>query len=410
MLIGHLADIHLGAKLYGRQELREDTLKAFRESIDLLIKERVDVILIAGDLFDRPRPENTFILEAIKTLRKATEKGIRVILAAGDHDTPKLRDRSPLELIAEALDGVYYPILEKSSDLNSLIIELNKVKFVVTPFPRGSSELKKRFFISIIPALAKITEREEQKRSILLGHFGVDEACRWDAVLPASMLPRNFYYIALGHVHSRVISRGCRDCPVFAYPGSLYPLKIDEAMSSQTRGPLIVDISSDEPIIHQPKIEVRRHYVTKLSFNSESTLKERIKAAILSYTNKETYKPVIHLDIEIPNTLRILGVIRNLISELERNLDVIIVYRLIPQKKVFGEGKIKPNYSKEIDEIDLVSKFLNGNRTLSKLVVELKNAIAYGNDIESIRNIMNEILDTKNYELWKKILRGSLSS
>jgi len=405
LLIGHLADVHLGARLYGRQELREDTLRAFENAIDVLINEKVDVIVIAGDLFDQPRPDNYFLLGAIRILKRVKEHGIKVILAGGDHDTPKVRDRSPLEIIAETLEGVYYPNLQESSSLETLIVNIDGIDFAVVPFPRGSSELKKKFFNTILPALESIIKRRNQKRSVLVGHFGVDEACKWDSVVPASRLPKAFKYIALGHVHTRVISRGCNNCPLFAYPGSLYPLRIDEVMSSHIRGPLIVDMSSDEPIIHQPKVEIRKHYVAKISFKSEDMLRERLRAKIMSYANTGAKEPVIHLDIEVPTSIRSLGLIRSLISELEKELGTIIIYRILPHKKV-PEKVASPYGVAGIDEIELISKFLAGDRTLSKLVLELKSALASGGEEEKVKKILDELLNEKNYEIWKRILRG----
>ncbi len=406
MLIGHLADVHLGARLYGRQELRDDTLKAFESAVDVLTNEKVNVIVIAGDLFDQPRPDNYFLLGAIRILKRVKEQGIKVILAGGDHDTPKVRDRSPLEIIAETLDGVYYPNLQDSSSLESLVVNIDGVDFATVPFPRGSSELKKKFFNTIIPALESIVKRRGQKKSVLIGHFGVDEACKWDAVVPASRLPKTFSYIALGHVHTRFISRGCSDCTTYAYPGSLYPLKIDEVMSSHVRGPLIVDISSDEPIIHQPNVEVRKHYVAKISFNSENMLRERLRAKIMAYAGAEQpEEPVIHLDIEAPVNVRSLGLIRSLISDLEKELKTIIIYRILPNKRT-SEKAAQVHSVAGIDEIELISKFLAGNRTLSKLILELKNALALGEE-ERVRKILDDLLDERNYETWKRVLRGT---
>ncbi len=400
MLIGHLADVHLGAKLYGREELRYDTLQAFERSIDLLLKERVEAIVIAGDLFDRPRPENEFILEAMRVLRKAVDKGIKIILAAGDHDTPKSKDRSPLEILSESLTGVYYPKLGDRDPLEKLIIDLNNINFAVVPFPRGSKELKRKFYNTIIPMLAEISRKKEGK-SILVGHFGLDEACRWDSVFPASRLPKEFIYVALGHVHNRIIGRGCADCPIYAYPGSLYPLKIDEVVDNSTKGPLLVDVSSKEPIIHELEVDVRKHYIAKARFNAINNLKERLKAKIESYLKEKG--SVIHLDLEIPSRSNLITQVRSLVSELEKRFGVIIIYRL----KTLRDDEL--NYPstgfKDLDEIDLIAKFLEGNNELARLIVNLKNAIAFNEDESVIKALIDEIVDEKYRPLWERVLK-----
>jgi DNA repair exonuclease SbcCD nuclease subunit len=95
--IAHLADPHLGIRQYHRQtasglnQREADVGKAFRSAVDAVIEARPDVVLVAGDLFHSVRPGNAaivFAFQQFQRLRTALPDA-RVILIAGNHDTPR---------------------------------------------------------------------------------------------------------------------------------------------------------------------------------------------------------------------------------------------------------------------------------------------------------------------------------
>ena len=51
MLISHISDLHLGYSQFGLEEREEDVYQAFHEAIDTSIKERVKLVILAGDYF-----------------------------------------------------------------------------------------------------------------------------------------------------------------------------------------------------------------------------------------------------------------------------------------------------------------------------------------------------------------------
>jgi len=64
MLFSHISDIHLGLVQYASEEREQDIYKAFNESIDTSIKDHVDFVIFAGDIFHVPTPSGTAILAA----------------------------------------------------------------------------------------------------------------------------------------------------------------------------------------------------------------------------------------------------------------------------------------------------------------------------------------------------------
>lgn len=88
MKILHTADWHLGKRLekYSRLPEQQDVLE---EIIDLADTQQVDVVLIAGDLFDAYNPPTEAIDLFYRSLKRLSNHGQRLIVAiAGNHDSP----------------------------------------------------------------------------------------------------------------------------------------------------------------------------------------------------------------------------------------------------------------------------------------------------------------------------------
>jgi exonuclease SbcD len=86
----HTADVHLGATFRvlgdrGREQRRQ-LESTFARAITLAIGERVDVMLIAGDLFDSVAASRAHLTFAAQALRRLGEAGIPVCAVAGNHD------------------------------------------------------------------------------------------------------------------------------------------------------------------------------------------------------------------------------------------------------------------------------------------------------------------------------------
>jgi DNA repair protein SbcD/Mre11 len=86
----HTADVHLGARHadLGEQASaqRERQFGAFRASVDLAISKKVDVFLIAGDLFDSNTQPRRSVDRVAAELRRLGEARIRTVILPGTHD------------------------------------------------------------------------------------------------------------------------------------------------------------------------------------------------------------------------------------------------------------------------------------------------------------------------------------
>jgi DNA repair exonuclease SbcCD nuclease subunit len=86
----HTADIHLGARYADLGDRaaaqRERQFAAFEAAVDLALEERVDAVLIAGDLFDSNVQPRRSVERVAAELRRLQEARIRTVVIPGTHD------------------------------------------------------------------------------------------------------------------------------------------------------------------------------------------------------------------------------------------------------------------------------------------------------------------------------------
>jgi hypothetical protein len=86
----HTADVHLGARHTDLGEraavLRERQFAAFRTSVELAIAEKVDIFLIAGDLFDSNTQPRRSVERVAAELGRLARASIRTVIIPGTHD------------------------------------------------------------------------------------------------------------------------------------------------------------------------------------------------------------------------------------------------------------------------------------------------------------------------------------
>lgn len=87
MRLLHTSDWHLGRRLHG-VELRSAHELFLDHLVDTVRTERIDVVLVAGDIYDRavPAPDTVSLLD--DALVRIVEAGATVVLSTGNHDSP----------------------------------------------------------------------------------------------------------------------------------------------------------------------------------------------------------------------------------------------------------------------------------------------------------------------------------
>jgi len=261
MKILHTSDWHVGKVLKGRD--RHDEHVAVLGSIVKTARdEDVDVVLVAGDLFETSAPTAKSQGLVMRTLLALREDGRQVVVIAGNHDNSGL------------LDSVYRPVL---GQLGPHVLGLPKSPAgggTLTLRTRSGEEarvaalpfLSHRFAVRaaeiVMHEFAEHTLDYSQRVSAILealtadftddtvnlvmahatllgGRRGGGERevqTSLDYELSASMFPASTHYVALGHLHRQQEIPG--PCPIF-YSGS--PLPIDFGEESNEPVTLIVE-------------------------------------------------------------------------------------------------------------------------------------------------------------------------
>ncbi|NJE02742.1 exonuclease SbcCD subunit D [Thermococcus sp. MV11] len=238
MRFAHIADVHLGREQFNQPFRYEDYVKAFREAVDRAVKERVDFVLIAGDLFHVSRPSPRTLRDAIEILEIPKKKGVPVFAIEGNHDKT-IREASVFDLLEHL--GLIRTLGLRREEKRDEFLRSKKVadRYLVWA-EVGDAKIYGlrhhtrwqliRGSTNVLRALFKGSD------GILMLHQAVDYLSKdtpyHDAFdLKLSELPDGFSYYALGHIHVRRVAEPSQTglSGPLAYPGSLERTDVREA-------------------------------------------------------------------------------------------------------------------------------------------------------------------------------------
>lgn len=111
MKLAHLSDLHLGFRQYerltprGANQREADVATALKRAVDDLLQQEPDCVVIAGDVFNAVRPTNAAILTLFRELDRLRNAlpATKVIMVAGNHDTPRSAETGSILRLYEAL-------------------------------------------------------------------------------------------------------------------------------------------------------------------------------------------------------------------------------------------------------------------------------------------------------------------
>ena len=191
MIIAHLSDLHLGYRAFGHIEqgrnVREaDVARAFHEAIQSVLEIAPAVVLIAGDVFDRPEPPHSALValaQGLQSLREALPD-TPVLVAAGARDTPAgPADPGPLATF-DTLAGV------EAVTATTRSVHYSRLNLNVVLVPHRSTIQGPRPLVEPNP---------DARWNVLVGYGSVD---REESEL-LSLNSDDWDYVALGHEHFR---------------------------------------------------------------------------------------------------------------------------------------------------------------------------------------------------------------
>ncbi|XTR38251.1 exonuclease SbcCD subunit D [Paraclostridium tenue] len=277
----HTSDWHLGKSLEGHSRLAEQE-KFCKDFIDLVNENDIDMVIIAGDIYDTYNPPAQAEKLFYKTVSELSQNGKRcVLIIAGNHDNPeRLSAASPLAheqgIIILGMPNSYtqpykyngFEIVFSEEGVVELKIKDESVVISTLPYPseKRLNEVlvkstddkdKQQTYTEKIGEIFKLTTKrfKEDTINIAVSHLFVLGGETTDSERPIELggslivntkdLPQNAQYIALGHLHKpQKVSERLNAY----YSGS--PLQYSKDERSYSKGANIVDIKAGE----KPKI------------------------------------------------------------------------------------------------------------------------------------------------------------
>ena len=241
----HAADVHLDSplqKLAGYEDapidrIRNASRRAFENLVDTALRESVDLVLIAGDLYDGDWPDQNTGLFFVSQASRLVNAGIPIVVIRGNHDAANVMT-STLRLPANP-DGSEIMLDDGRVDLrrfDSIGIAVHGRSF------RNRSETSN--MAADYPAPISGMCNVGLLHTSLTGAEGHDP---YAPCTPAQLTDKNYDYWALGHVHVRG-DHGLPEGAPIVFSGNIQGRHIRE---SGRKGCVIVEVDTQNRCRHR---------------------------------------------------------------------------------------------------------------------------------------------------------------
>lgn len=334
MKLLHVADLHIG-KVVNEFSMLEDQKFILEQILQTAIAQKVEAILIAGDLYDRSIPPADAVAVFDHFLTDVRKEGIKVIMIAGNHDS---QERVGFLQNVLSNQGIFISGIPKESLTRVCLNEKEegigkgaaavKTEVVLLPFGKPSQvhcstseEAVRKLLSGYWEEESSDGKQKERKNRILLTHYFVTDCGREPELsdsestihvgsldnVEASVF-EGFDYVALGHIHKKQ-QIGSR--PVY-YSGS--PLKYSFGEAGSTKGMLLVTMGEEglygveelplKPLREMRKIKGTLQELLKQGREEGSGAQDYVQACLTD--EGELIDPMETLRSVYPNAMQIL--------------------------------------------------------------------------------------------------------
>ena len=208
----HLSDIHIGKKVNGFSMLN-DQKHILKKIIEVIDSEKPDVVMIAGDVYDKTVPPAEAVEVLDDFLYSLSKRKVQVFIISGNHDSPerlsfgsRLIDSSGIHL-SPVYRGIVEPFVLKDEygPVNVYMLPFVKPSLVRPYFP----ETKIESYDDAIETVVENMQINTDERNVLIAHQFVTGASRSESEEisvggtdnVSAEIFECFDYTALGHIH-----------------------------------------------------------------------------------------------------------------------------------------------------------------------------------------------------------------
>ncbi|WP_428327239.1 metallophosphoesterase [Nitrosopumilus sp.] len=284
MLFSHISDTHLGLVQYGSEERAQDVYDVFNQSIDTSIKDHVDFVIFAGDIFHVPNPNGTAIVQMANGLKRLKQNNIDSFFILGEHDISRIRT-TPIPYVYHNLEFSKYIGQGKPIEYKGV-------------FLAGFDKIRKTEIPQYEEKFAEVDKAAQNfsGHKILVLHQGITEFNKFAGELQSTDLPKNFTYYAMGHLHDTDIKKFNHLNGPIAYPGSI-ELTTSEGIKETKKGFFEVDISGQEANPRWIELDTRPQFSFKTEYQELSKVIDGISEKIVDFSKK----PIVEINIQGEN-------------------------------------------------------------------------------------------------------------
>lgn len=260
----HLSDLHLGKRV-NEFSMLEDQAYILKEILNIIDEQKVEAVLIAGDVYDKVIPSAEAVRLLDDFLTRIAARELPVFLISGNHDSA---ERVAFGSRLMSSRQIYLsPVFESDVEPVTISDRYGEINIYMLPFVKPS--LVKRVYPEeeiityqdAVNAAVQHMQIDKDKRNVLLAHQFVTGAARCDSEelsvgglddVDASIFD-GFDYVALGHLHGpQKIGK-----ETVRYSGT--PLKYSFSEANQKKAAVIVDVEEKGKINIQQIPLVPKH-------------------------------------------------------------------------------------------------------------------------------------------------------
>lgn len=309
MKLFHLSDLHLGKRLNEYSLLEDQRYILMNECLRLIDEKKPEIIILAGDIFDKSIASVEAIELLEEFLERLVERKKKIIIIPGNHDSAQ---RLSFCSAFMKKDGIYNARpYEGKIEKISFEDEYGEVNFYLLPFVKPANVrayFEDESIDSYNEAIRLIIEKEDidtEKRNVLVTHQFITGSIRTmseeisvggtDNIDAANF--KDFDYVALGHIHkAQNISNEAEG--IIRYCGTLLKYSFSEADDCKTLSLVNLGKKGEISIEELPIKPLRDLRIIKAQF--EDILKAEVY-------NEDDYVEIILTDeLEVPKALPIL--------------------------------------------------------------------------------------------------------
>jgi DNA repair exonuclease SbcCD nuclease subunit len=386
MLVLHVSDTHLGATPSGLLFRARDVYEAFLETIDIALRERVDIYIHAGDFFNTSNPPPESYVVAYRGLKKLKDRNIKVVAIAGQHDLPKRYALSPLTILKDV--GVLDYVAIDNIAVHDVEVNGKKTQFVCIPFNQRQR----------IPSLS--IQRDSKPilvAHLLLKELGIPSS---EADISIDLIPAGFRYIALGDYHIKTVLRS-RDGVPIVYPGATEIHKVNEYGKKFVA---LADLHTEEVKVDFIELTSIRPWIILKCDDIKQCLND-IARSSRSITSSNRKKPLAYVVIDRLKAETIAKYLEELISK-----NIIEHYYIVPREEEEKDSTTLnvETYAEKLEYIDVekILKDLVGDNNLATYILNLienpsniaaEDLVKYiKSDIDHLKDIEHRIKSSLN--------------